>query len=114
MKGEVSEMASEYKETAKVFKAFCDENRLQILDLLRSGEKCACEILDGMHISQSTHGHNGNVFGVAAILWCRKEGQWVHYSINQPGAEHAKELLSQQVLEIPEESGEDRPCCCKE
>ena len=38
-------MGSEYAETAKVFKAFCDENRLQILALLRSGEKCACKLL---------------------------------------------------------------------
>ena len=50
----------------------------------------------------------------ADIVRGRKEGKWVHYSINQPGAEHAKELLSQQVLEIPEESREGRPCCCKE
>lgn len=114
MKGEVSEMASEYKETAKVFKAFCDENRLQILDLLRSGEKCACEILDGMHISQSTLSHHMKILCDADIVRGRKEGKWVHYSINQLGAEHAKELLSQQVLEIPEESGEGLPCCCKE
>ena len=32
-------MVSLYKETARVFKAFCDENRLQILEMLRSGEK---------------------------------------------------------------------------
>ena len=47
-------MASAYKEIAKIFKAFCDENRLQILELLRSGEKCACTLLDDLHITQST------------------------------------------------------------
>ena len=39
-------MASAYKDTARVFKAFCDENRLQILEMLRSGEKCACKLLE--------------------------------------------------------------------
>ncbi len=46
-------MASEYAAAAKVFKAFCDENRLQILGLLRSGEKCACKLLDELQIGQS-------------------------------------------------------------
>ncbi len=39
---------------AKVFKAFCDVNRLQILELLRSGEKCACVLLEDLNINQST------------------------------------------------------------
>lgn len=43
-----------YKDRAKIFKAFCDENRLQILDMLKSGEKCACKLVDELNISQST------------------------------------------------------------
>ena len=105
-------MASEYKETAKVFKAFCDENRLQILDLLRSGERCACELLDGMHISQSTLSHHMKILCDAGIVRGRTEGQWVHYSIDRPGAEHAKALLGERVLlEVPEEAEALHPCC---
>lgn len=40
-------MKTVYKEHAKVFKAFSDEKRLQILDLLCGGEKCACVLLEG-------------------------------------------------------------------
>ena len=32
------------KRAAAVFKAFCDENRIRILQLLSSGEKCACKL----------------------------------------------------------------------
>lgn len=39
------------KKTATVFKAFCDENRLQILQLLQLGEKCACRLLEAMEIT---------------------------------------------------------------
>ena len=39
-------MKNEHIENAKVFKAFCDENRLQILELLQNGEKCACVLLE--------------------------------------------------------------------
>lgn len=95
-------MASAYKENAKVFKAFCDENRLQILDMLRSGEKCACKLLDELHISQSTLSHHMKILCDAGIVQGRKEGKWVHYSIDPAGVEHAKELLNQQlILDVP-------------
>ena len=34
------------RRTAAIFKAFCDENRIRIIKLLRSGEKCACKLLE--------------------------------------------------------------------
>ena len=45
-------MASAYSDIVRVFKAFCDENRLKILAQLRTGEKCACKLLDDLHITQ--------------------------------------------------------------
>ena len=41
-------MERDYVQTAKVFKALCDERRLRILDLLKSGEKCACVLTEQM------------------------------------------------------------------
>lgn len=35
-----------------MFKGFCDENRLQILEMLRIGEKCACKLLGELYITQ--------------------------------------------------------------
>ena len=61
-------MASEYIENAKVFKAFCDENRLRILELLRSGEKCACKLLEELHISQSTLSHHMKLLCDAGVV----------------------------------------------
>ena len=51
-------MAAQYSETIRVFKAFCDENRLSILGLLRSGEKCACDLLEDLRITQPTLSHH--------------------------------------------------------
>ena len=90
-------MATAYSEAAKVFKAFCDENRLQILELLRSGEKCACKLLDDLHITQSTLSHHMKLLCDAGVVQGRKEGKWVHYSIDPTGAERAVELLRQQL-----------------
>ena len=70
------------KRIASMFKAFCDENRIQILQLLRDGEKCACRLLDEMQITQPTLSHHMKILCDAEIVVGRKEGKWVHYSIN--------------------------------
>ena len=46
-------MDTNYTDCAKTFKAFCDENRLRILEMLRGGEKCACVLIEQLGIAQS-------------------------------------------------------------
>ena len=104
-------MASEYVENAKVFKAFCDENRLRILELLRSGEKCACVLLDDLHITQSTLSHHMKILCDAGIVNGRKDGKWVHYSIDSEGADKALLLLKQQ-LRFDTQVQSEKSCCC--
>ena len=80
---------------AKVFKAFCDVNRLQILELLRSGEKCACVLLEDLQISQSTLSYHMKILCDCGIVVGRTEGKWTHYSISDQGSQKAKELLAE-------------------
>lgn len=86
-----------HNEVIRVFKAFCDENRLRILELLRTGEKCACDLLDDLHITQPTLSHHMKILCDAGIVEGRKEGKWVYYSIDLPGAERVKDILDQQL-----------------
>ena len=88
-------MASEYAETAKVFKALCDENRLQILGMLRSGEKCACRLLEALQIGQPTLSHHMKILCESGVVKGRKEGKWTHYSIDEEGKERAVQLLKE-------------------
>lgn len=90
-------MASQYNETIRVFKAFCDENRLSILSLLRTGEKCACDLLEDLRITQPTLSHHMKILCDAGIVQGRKEGKWVYYSIDQEGSENVKRMLEQQL-----------------
>lgn len=78
---------------ARVFKAFCDENRLQILEMLRNGEKCACVLLENLQISQSTLSHHMKILCDSGIVASRKDGKWTHYSISEAGSRKAAELL---------------------
>ena len=102
-------MTSLNKETAKVFKAFCDENRLQILELLRGGEKCACRLLEEMSISQPTLSHHMKILCDSGIVLGRKEGKWMHYRISSEGVQLAKEYLD--GLTIVRNFEEEKPCC---
>ncbi len=90
---------SEYEANAKVFKAFCDENRLMILELLQTGEKCACRLLEDLNIGQSTLSHHMKILCDSGVVKARKDGKWTYYSINMEGSIYAKELLN-KVTEI--------------
>ena len=87
----------DYKMTASMFKAFCDENRLQILELLRDGERCACKILDEMQITQPTLSHHMKILCDAGIVIGRKEGKWMHYSISEIGLENVMNYLNELI-----------------
>ena len=95
-------MKDSYKATIRIFKAFCDQNRLQILELLQNGEMCACKLLEELQISQSTLSHHMKILCDAELVEGRKEGKWVHYSVHQEGARRAQ-LLLKQYLTVHEE-----------
>lgn len=80
---------------ASMFKAFCDENRLQILDLLRDGERCACRILEEMQITQPTLSHHMKILCDSGVVVGRKEGKWMHYSISKNGLENVMKYLKE-------------------
>lgn len=93
------------KRTAVIFKAFCDENRIRIIKLLRSGEKCACKLLDEINVTQPTLSHHMKILCDAGIVVGRKEGKWTHYSISEKGVEQAKVYLEQMTtLDIKNEN----------
>ena len=81
------------KKTATIFKAFCDENRIKILQLLLDGEKCACKLLEALAITQPTLSHHMKILLDSGIVNGRKEGKWMHYSISKEGLEKAQEYL---------------------
>ena len=96
------------RKTAVVFKAFCDENRIRILKLLCSGEKCACKLLEEMSISQPTLSHHMKILCDSGIVVGRKEGKWTHYSISAEGAATARACL-RALTEVSVAA--EGPCC---
>ena len=104
-------MQTKEKQMAGVFKALCDENRIKILQLLQSGEKCACVLLDDLHITQPTLSHHMKILCESEIVVGRKEGKWTHYSISPEGSTAAVKCLQQ--LTTVTGTDKDQPCCEK-
>lgn len=88
-------MDEQIKADATVFKAFCNEYRLQALERLRTGEKCACDLLEHIQISQSNLSHHMKILVESGVVNARQEGKWTYYSINPDGAAHAVARLAE-------------------
>lgn len=88
-------METVYQQQARIFKAFCDPNRLEILELLRSGELCACKLQDQLQLTQSGLSYHMKILCESGIVTSRQEGKWTHYSLNTAGCAQAVTLLRQ-------------------
>ena len=70
------------EKTAEICRALSDENRLKIIGLLTGGELCACRILEKLNITQPTLSHHIKILCKCALVNARRDGKWMHYSIN--------------------------------
>ena len=104
-------MELDIKRTAVVFKAFCDENRIKILQLLSHGEKCACKLLEELNVTQPTLSHHLKSLCDSGIVDGRKDGKWMHYSISKEGTEYARNCFD--ILTATDDSKENKSCCEK-
>lgn len=66
---------------AKVFKALSDPVRLDILEFLRDGEKCVCEIIPHVKLIQPVVSRHLKILKDCGIVRNRKEGNRRLYSI---------------------------------
>jgi ArsR family transcriptional regulator len=64
-----------------ILKALADENRIRILNLLRNGELCVCDIEAVLGIKQSNTSRHLNRLKVAEIIAFEKKSQWVYYRL---------------------------------
>jgi ArsR family transcriptional regulator len=67
--------------TVTLFHALSDETRLSILDMLRDGERCVCELQDELDAAQSRLSFHLRVLREAGLVMDRREGRWSYYSI---------------------------------
>lgn len=69
-------------DAAQICKALSDSNRLQIVQMLTGGEKCACKLLEHFEITQPTLSHHMKILCACGLVHVEKVGKWAHYSLN--------------------------------
>ena len=89
-------MEEKYVKVAKVFKSLADPKRVQILDMLSDGEKCASALLEHFHVSQPTLSHDLKQLIDAGVVNSRRDGQRVLYSLNL----EALKKMQQRLIQI--------------
>lgn len=70
------------EEVAVICKAMSDANRLRIIEMLTRGERCGCELLEELQVTQPTLSHHMKVLSDCGLISSYKDGKWHHYSIN--------------------------------
>jgi len=69
---------------AEILKALGQPTRLKIIDFLREGERCVCEIFPAIGEEQSNTSRHLNMMVSAGILFRRKEGVKIFYAVKHP------------------------------
>lgn len=64
------------------FKALSDQTRLKIVEMLISGKKCACKLLEEFNITQPTLSYHMKTLVDSGLVKVEREGTWNHYSLN--------------------------------
>jgi ArsR family transcriptional regulator, arsenate/arsenite/antimonite-responsive transcriptional repressor len=74
--------ATDLQKLTRRFQALSDETRLVIIDLLRGGERCVCELTEAIGAGQSLLSFHLKTLRSAGLVTDRKEGRWSYYALN--------------------------------
>ena len=82
---------------AHLFHALSDETRLAVLEMLRDGERCVCDLTEALDAGQSRLSFHLKVLKDAKLVTDRREGRWAYYAL----APDAFAQLEEFVGELP-------------
>lgn len=82
---------------AEILKALAQPTRLKIIDFLRDGERCVCEIFPAIKEEQSNTSRHLNMMLSAGVLSRRKDGLKIYYTIKHPELIEVIEIVTSVV-----------------
>ena len=97
-----------------IFHALSDETRLAIVERLRRGECCVCELMDQLDAAQSRLSFHLKVLREAGLIDCRREGRWAYYWLVPEGVEALEAAVSalRPTRAALAQAGAARAACC--
>src|SRR5688572_30965107 len=94
----------------QLFHALSDRTRLSILDRLRLGERCVCDMTDMLDAAQSRLSFHLKVLKDAGLVMDRREGRWMYYTLNQDALGEMAELI-EELASTPSAAERKNGCC---
>ncbi len=94
----------------RLFHALSDGTRLSILQRLRFGERCVCDMTDALDAAQSRLSFHLKVLKEAGLVTDRREGRWMYYTINPEGLAEVADVVDR--LNQPLSPAERKSGCC--
>jgi ArsR family transcriptional regulator len=83
----------EARQAVGLLKVVAEENRLRILCMLKKGERCVCQIMEFLELSQSLTSHHLKSLKSAGLISDSKRGLWVYYRLTPKGKKLASLIL---------------------
>lgn len=77
---------------ATLFHALSDPTRLAVLELLREGERCVCDLQDALDAAQSRLSFHLRVLREAGLVSDRREGRWSYYTLQDDALAEVHDL----------------------
>jgi ArsR family transcriptional regulator len=77
----------------ELFHALSDPIRVDVVVLLLNGERCVCDLMDGLGLAQSRLSWHLKTLSDAGIITGRREGRWNYYSLNPDAITEARTIL---------------------
>jgi len=84
----------------RLFAALADPTRLRLLNLMDGREVCVCYFVEILKQSQPKISRHLAYLRNAGIVSARREGKWMHYSIERPKAHGAAAILDAALLSL--------------
>jgi ArsR family transcriptional regulator len=95
---------------ACLFHALSDGTRLSILERLRFGERCVCDLTDALDAAQSRLSFHLKVLKDAGLVTDRRDGRWMYYTMNTETLDEAAELI-EALASTPSPAERQAGCC---
>jgi len=80
-------------DVVQLFAALADPTRLRLLNLMDGREVCVCYFVEILKQGQPKISRHLAYLRKAGIVAARREGKWMHYSIERPEDERACAIL---------------------
>jgi ArsR family transcriptional regulator, arsenate/arsenite/antimonite-responsive transcriptional repressor len=94
----------------RLFHALSDRTRLAILERLRLGERCVCDMTDMLDAAQSRLSFHLKVLKDAGLVTDRREGRWMYYTLNPEALDEVGELI-EGLASTPSATERKNGCC---